>query len=36
MPVRVDGVVVDERALRSTVVFVLLYLLTFALGALGL
>jgi trk system potassium uptake protein len=35
-PVRVNGVAVDERALRSTVVFVLLYLLTFALGALGL
>jgi trk system potassium uptake protein TrkH len=29
-PVRVSGVVVDERALRSTIVFVLLYLLTFA------
>jgi trk system potassium uptake protein TrkH len=36
LPVRANGVVVDERALRSTVVFVLLYLLTFALGALGL
>jgi trk system potassium uptake protein TrkH len=36
MPVRASGGVVDERALRSTVVFVLLYLLTFALGALGL
>ena len=36
VPVRANGVVVDERALRSTVVFVLLYLLTFALGALGL
>jgi trk system potassium uptake protein TrkH len=36
VPVRANGVAVDERALRSTVVFVLLYLLTFALGALGL
>lgn len=36
VPVRANGVVVDERALRSTVVFVLLYLLTFALGGLGL
>ena len=36
VPVRANGVVVDERALRSAVVFVLLYLLTFALGALGL
>jgi trk/ktr system potassium uptake protein len=36
VPVRANGVVVDERALRSTVVFVLLYLLAFALGSLGL
>jgi trk system potassium uptake protein len=36
VPVRASGIVVDERALRSTVVFVLLYLLTFALGALAL
>ena len=36
VPVRAGGVVVDERALRSTVVFVLLYLLTFAIGALAL
>lgn len=36
VPVRVNGVVVDERALRSAVGFVLLYLLTFAIGALGL
>ena len=36
VPVRANGVVVDERALRSTVVFVLLYLLAFGLGALGL
>ncbi|MBB4663612.1 TrkH family potassium uptake protein [Conexibacter arvalis] len=35
-PVRVNGVVVDEQALRSTVLFVLLYLFVFALGALGL
>jgi trk system potassium uptake protein TrkH len=36
MPIRANGRVVDEKALRSTVVFVLLYLLTFAVGALGL
>jgi trk system potassium uptake protein TrkH len=36
VPIRAGGVVVDERALRSAVVFVLLYLLTFALGALAL
>ncbi len=36
VPVRASGFPVDERALRSTVVFVLLYLLLFALGALGL
>lgn len=36
VPVRVSGNVVDERALRAVVTFVLLYLLTFALGALGL
>ena len=36
VPVRASGMVVDERALRSTVVFVLLYLLTFALGTLAL
>lgn len=36
MPVRVNGVVVDEQALRSVVLFVLLYLFVFALGALGL
>jgi trk system potassium uptake protein len=35
-PVLVSGVAVDERALRSTIVFVLLYLLTFASGALAL
>ena len=36
VPVRANGRVVDERALRSTIVFVLLYLLVFAVGALGL
>jgi trk system potassium uptake protein len=36
VPIRIGGVVVEERALRSTVVFVLLYLLTFAVGALAL
>jgi trk system potassium uptake protein len=33
VPIRASGVVVEERALRSLVVFVLLYLLTFAAGA---
>ena len=36
VPIRVNRRVVDEKALRSTIVFVLLYLLTFAIGALGL
>ena len=36
VPVRVNRRVVDEKALRSAIVFVLLYLLTFAVGALGL
>jgi trk system potassium uptake protein TrkH len=36
VPVRVGSRPVDDRALRSTIVFVLLYLMTFALGALGL
>ncbi|MGH2948346.1 MAG: TrkH family potassium uptake protein [Solirubrobacteraceae bacterium] len=36
IPVHVSGRVVDERALRSTIVFVALYLLTFALGAIAL
>ena len=36
VPVRVGGYVVDEQALRATVMFVLLYLLVFAFGALGL
>lgn len=35
-PVRKNGIVVDEQALRSTVLFVLLYLFVFALGSLGL
>jgi trk system potassium uptake protein len=35
-PVLVSGVVVEDRALRGTIVFVLLYLLTFAAGALAL
>jgi len=36
VPIRLSGSVVDERALRSVAVFVLLYLAIFALGALGL
>ncbi len=36
VPIRVTGTVIDDRTLRSTVVFVLLYLLTFVLGALVL
>jgi trk system potassium uptake protein TrkH len=36
VPVHVSGSVVDPRALRSTIVFVALYLLTFALGAVAL
>jgi trk system potassium uptake protein TrkH len=36
VPIRIGGRVVEERALRSTVVFVLLYLLTFAFGAVAL
>lgn len=36
VPVRFNGATVDEHALRSTVGFVLLYLLTFAIGALCL
>jgi trk system potassium uptake protein len=36
VPIRAGGVVVEERALRSAVVFVLLYLLTFVVGALAL
>lgn len=36
VPIRAGGAVVEERALRSTIVFVLLYLLTFALGSVAL
>ncbi len=36
MPIRTNRRVIDEKALRSTVVFVLLYLLVFAVGALFL
>ena len=36
VPIRANGVVVEERALRSAVVFVLLYVLTFALGTIAL
>jgi trk system potassium uptake protein len=36
VPIRVSGVVVDERALRSVLVFFALYLGVFALGSVGL
>jgi trk system potassium uptake protein TrkH len=36
MPVRLNGVTVDERALRAVIVFVLLYVGCFALGTLAL
>lgn len=36
VPVRVSGVVTEEGVLRSAVMFVLLYLFVFALGALSL
>src|SRR5918999_3237255 len=36
VPIRASGVVVEERSLRSAVVFVLLYLLTLAIGAMAL
>ena len=36
VPIRINRRVVDEKALRSAIVFVLLYLLTFAVGALFL
>jgi trk system potassium uptake protein TrkH len=36
VPIRVSGAVVDERALRSVLVFFALYLGVFALGSLGL
>jgi trk system potassium uptake protein TrkH len=35
-PITANGVAVEERSLRSMVVFVLLYLLTFAIGSLAL
>jgi trk system potassium uptake protein TrkH len=34
VPVRVSGATIDERAVRSVVMFVILYLLTFAVGAM--
>ena len=36
LPIRMSGAVVDERALRSVVTFVVLYIAIFALGAIGL
>jgi trk system potassium uptake protein TrkH len=36
VPVRASGRVVDEKALRSLIMFVLLYLFVFAVGSLGL
>jgi trk system potassium uptake protein TrkH len=36
VPIRLSGVVVDERALRSVLIFFALYLAVFALGSLGL
>jgi trk system potassium uptake protein len=36
LPIRFNGRVVDERTLRAVTVFVLLYVLVFALGALGI
>jgi trk system potassium uptake protein TrkH len=36
VPVRISGSVIDEGALRSAVMFVVLYVLAFALGALSL
>ena len=36
VPIRVSGSIVDERALRSVVTFVALYVAIFALGAIGL
>jgi trk system potassium uptake protein len=36
VPVHVSGRVIEDRALRSTIVFVLLYLLTFAVGSVAL
>ena len=36
MPVRLNGAVVDDRALRGVVTFIVLYMGLFAFGALGL
>ena len=36
VPVRVSGATIEERALRGTVMFVVLYLLVFAVGAMAL
>ncbi|MCL4290962.1 MAG: TrkH family potassium uptake protein [Thermoleophilia bacterium] len=36
LPIRLSGSVVDERALRSVIAFVALYLIILALGAVGL
>ncbi len=36
VPIRVSGRTVDEAAIRSAITFVLLYLLVFAVGAIGL
>jgi trk system potassium uptake protein len=36
IPVRISGVLIDEAALRSVVMFIALYLAVFALGALSL
>ena len=36
MPIRLSGAIVDERALRSVVAFVVLYVGIFVLGAVGL
>jgi len=36
VPIRVSGRLIDERAIRSAITFVLLYVLVFALGAIGL
>jgi trk system potassium uptake protein TrkH len=36
VPIRAGGAVIEERALRSTIVFVLLYVLTFAIGTVAL
>jgi len=36
VPIRISGRLVDESAIRSAITFVLLYLLVFAVGAIGL